>query len=161
MITRRRLHLLTLVLTLVVAVPVAARQDSIAGDWELDVERSDGLLANSPAIPSRLTIEIQGDDVNLKRSFGDALRERTLEATYVADGQPHDVSMLGGTVPVRARWKKDKFSLSYTIARGGFESDVVETWSLSKNGELVIERASRIGDRPSVRKEFFRRVSAG
>ena len=156
-----RALLVFLVLACFLATPAAAAiaSDSLAGTWQLDLERSDERRQGRPLVDAEMTVEMVGDDVRATRSFAGGM---SFTIDYVTDGKPHEVDTPIGSQKVRARWKKEKLFLSYSISRdtprGAFELDVTETWTL-KNGELNIGFSTRVGDRNLTRKEIWVRAA--
>jgi len=159
----------TVVLGLKLLAPeLAQAQEGLSGPWSLDIERSDPLTRGGEPLPEiHMTLEIRGDDVVVSRQFERNGQRQTVDVTYTTDGKPHDVTgPFGGTRATRARWKKDKLVVSYTLSRntpqGNFDLDITETWSLSKDGsELEIDYLTRMGERTIPRKETYVRETAG
>lgn len=150
------LRLMALAAGALLVAPLVARESSLVGAWHLDPDLSDQRRNGGPMLAMDLEVSMVGEDVHIKRSLPVRAQERTFEVTYVTDGKPHEVpGLLGGTVNMRAKWKKEKLSLSYTLSRGGFDTDVTETWSIDKTGNLVIQYGTRVGDRNIVRREVY------
>lgn len=166
-------RLQTLAVVVVLSVVPAANGRAVAqagfsGRWTLDVERSDPLTRGGEPLPEiQMTLEIRGDDVAISRELERNGQRQSLAVTYTTDGKPHDVTgPFGGTRATRARWKKDKLVVSYTLSRntqrGNFDLDITETWSLSKDGsELEISYLTRMGERTIPRQETYVRSTAG
>jgi hypothetical protein len=141
------------------ATAAGAQDPQIEGTWNLDIAASDERRNGPPLVDTRLTLALVGEDVKITREFtlgqGPA---RTHEATYVTDGKPHDVpAILTPTQTVRARWRKEKLQISYSVDRGGFALDVTEVWSIDKEDALQVAYSTRVQDRNITRKEIYRR----
>jgi hypothetical protein len=138
-----------------------AQETNWSGSWELDLERSDPLVQQGPPLPAtEMTVTREGERLVLSRRFEFQGAPREFAFAYVGDGEPHEVPGLLGPRTTRARWKKDKLVVSYTVTRntpaGTIDLDTIETWSLSRDGkELTIDYSSRMGDRPVTRREVF------
>lgn len=152
-----------LALSFAVAGLASASEEGFAGPWRLDVERSDPYGQGQQTRPLSnidMTVTLYGDNVGVTRLFTAGLQERGDELTYVTDGKPHDVPGIAGDRSTRARWKKNKLIISYTVTRqtqrGPFELDITETWSVSEDGsELTIVYVTRAAQRAFNRKEIY------
>lgn len=141
-----------------------AANPAFVGTWRSDLERSDAINREGLKVDSTMKLSLSGDDLVIERSFvigGNAESDPTVSWTYVTDGKPHTVPGLRQTTrEARAKWKKDKLTVSYTVGQqtpqGAFEVDVNETWQIEDNGDLVIRYLTRLPDRQQIRDEVFR-----
>ena len=61
---------------------------------------------------------------------------------------------------MRARWRKKKLTVSFTVSLPGFEADVQHIWEINKQGYLVQTIFGRGAEgRPDIRKNYFVRAS--
>lgn len=140
-----------------------AAEEGFVGAWRLDVERSDpyGQGQQTRPLPNiDMTVTLYGDNVGVERLYTVGMEERGIEFTYVTDGKPHDLPSIAGSRSTRARWKKNKLVVSYTLARqtqrGPIDLDINETWSVSEDGdELTIVYVTRAAQRAFNRKEIY------
>lgn len=140
--------------------PALAADVEMVGKWKLSLERSDERQQGRPLVDAEMTVKLVGEDLRVTRTYAGGM---SFTATYTTDGKPHDIETPLGTQAVRAKWKKEKLTMSYSIhrqtPRGAFDLDVVETWSVD-DGELVISYATRIGERPMIRREVYLEASS-
>lgn len=137
--------------------PVVAQANAaFAGQWRIDLERSSSPpQLPFPVLDHRMMVALDGDNVAVTLTFSGAQGERQVQYTIVTDGKPHELPAFGGrTRSVRARWKKDRLTLSYTLAGGPLELDVAETWRI-KESALELQYAVRMQDRSIVRTDLF------
>ncbi len=145
------------VLCLALTPAARAANPEMVGHWKLDPSRSDPMQRGGAVIDNEMKIQVSGDDLSIERTWRRDGEELTLPLTIVTDGEPHDLDSPLGSRSVRARWKKDRLNLSYTLSRGNFDLDVQESWQIKK-GELVIQYATRVNERSQVRKEIYTRI---
>jgi hypothetical protein len=144
--------------------PAGAQSGDFTGTWNLDIERSEPRRGPGagPLLDTEIKVSAVGEDVRVVRNFDTPQGARVIDVTYQTDGKPHEVAgPMGAPLKVRARWAKDKLRVSYTLSRGGFDMDINEIWSLSDDGELVIQYASRVGEQMNNRKEIYVRAAGG
>lgn len=158
--------------TTLAAAPAAAQDERIVGIWQKDLERSDADWPHrhDQRLPNAADVEVEisldGEDVVMVFTSrrGDWPTPQTNTVRYVTDNKPNPVPDIDNGTPreVRARWRKKRLSVSYTI-RFPFEADIEQSWQISKNGEdLVLTRFGRVAQqpRPDVRKNYFVRATA-
>ena len=152
------------------AAPLAAANPDFAGIWQLDVDRSDSLPLGRPGQEEpppddvELDVGLTGDDVVMSFTMRREDWPAPVQITQrlATDGKPHPIPNLrGGERTVRARWRKERLSLSYTVSLPFGEFDITETWQLSKDGsELQLTMHTRIPDRrPDIRKFIYTRAT--
>ncbi|MYF06194.1 MAG: hypothetical protein F4230_15005 [Holophagales bacterium] len=161
----------TLAVAWFAGAPAAAQDERMVGIWQKDLQRSDAdwphrhdrRLPNAADI--ELDISLDGEDVVMV--FTSRRRDwptpRTTTAHYITDNKPNPVPDIDSGTPrdVRAKWRKRKLTVSYTI-KFPFEADIQQIWELSKDGEnLLLTRFGRTEQgRPDIRKNYFVRATA-
>lgn len=154
------------VATALAAAPAAAQDERFVGIWQKDLTRSDAPWPgrHDRPQPNAADIEIEirlvGEDVELVQTSRrpDWPTPRHIEATYTTDNKPHAAPDLGGGAmrEVRARWRKKKLTVSYTVKLGQFEADVQQIWEITKNGDLLRTHVGRGAEgRPDIRKTYY------
>ncbi|MDE2924134.1 MAG: hypothetical protein OYL92_02350 [Acidobacteriota bacterium] len=152
--------------------PAAAQDERMVGIWQKDLERSDADWPHrhDRRLPNAADIEVEvsldGEDVVMVFTSrrGDWPTPQTTTAHYITDNKPNPVPDIDNGTPreVRAKWRKRKLSVSYTI-RFPFEADIEQSWEVSKDGQnLVLTRFGRVATqpRPDIRKNYFVRATA-
>ena len=153
------------------AAPAAAQDERMVGIWQKDLERSDAPFPGRPDRPQpnaadiEIEIRLAGDDVELTQTSRrrDWPSPRHLNVTYVTDNKLHPAPNLanGMMQEVRARWRKRKLTVSFTINLPGFEADIQQIWEITKQGDLLQTNFGRGAEgRPDIRKSYFVRASA-
>jgi len=172
-----RRGLLTTILGAALAVvwfagaPAAAQDERFVGIWQKDISRSDAPWPgrHDRPQPNAADIEIEfrlvGDDVELTQTSRrrDWPTPQHVNVTYVTDNKRHAAPDLGSgrMQEVRARWRKKKLTVSFTVSLPGFEADVQQIWEITKQGDLLQTIAGRGAEgRPDIRKNYFVRASA-
>lgn len=152
------------------SVPAAAQDERFAGSWVRDETRSDAPWRPPGSPPTqrtetRIDISPVGEDVMMVFTFRPPDWDTSVQvpANYITDNKPHQApDFLGGQREVRARWRKKKLTISYTVKTPWFEADVQEVWEISKNGnDLIQTRFGRTAasPRPDVRKFYHVRAT--
>lgn len=149
------------------ATPVAAQDERIVGIWQKDYSRSDAPFPGRPDRPqpnpvdTEVDISLVGKDVVMKFTLrrGDWPSPVSVDANYVTNNKAQQApDFRGGMREVRARWRKKKLTVSYTIQFGPVEADVQETWEISKDGKDLLQtnfgRTASEG-RPDIRKTYY------
>lgn len=153
-----RLVLLASVLSVAVAIPVLAANPDFVGTWELDMERSQA-TGQMGVIEGTYEVALQGEDMKVIRTGIRNGEARKVDWVVITDGNPHDLpGLMGRPRSVRAKWKKDKLNMSYSMSMGQSEIDVTETWALNKAGELEIRYSTRMAQTAQARTEYWVRV---
>ncbi len=152
-------------------VPAAAQDERFAGSWERDETRSDAPWRPPGSPPTkrtdtRIDISLVGDDVMMVFTFRPPDWDTSVQvpANYITDNKPQQApNFVGGQREVRAKWRKKKLNIAYTIKIGPVEADVQEVWEISKNGQDLIQttfgRTAGSGQRPDVRKYYHVRAT--
>ncbi len=140
------------------SVPVLAANPDFAGTWKLDPDRSEA-IGQFPVIEGTYEIALQGEDLKVARTGYRDGQARTVDWVVITDGKPHDLpGLVGRPRSVRAKWKKDKLTQSYSITRGQTDIDITETWTINKDGELEIRYSTRMAQQAQARTEYYVRV---
>lgn len=138
--------------------PLLAANPDFAGTWQLDPDRSEA-IGQFPVIEGTYEISLQGEDVKVVRTGYRNGQARTVEWLVITNGKPHDLpGLVGRPRSVRAKWKKDKLTQSYSISRGQTDIDITETWTINKSGELEIRYSTRMAQQAQARTEYYTRV---
>ena len=154
MVPRRSTTLMALAtLSFFLSTPALANEE-FGGNWKLDPELSKGMRPNAPT-DVRLDVQVRGTDLVVTRTAHVEGEDRTMNYTYVADGEPHELPGPGGsTRTASAEWKGKKLRVTYKLNFGGPELNVVETWSLKKKG-LEVKYVTDLLDRKFVTKQLY------
>lgn len=150
--------------------PAVAQDERFVGIWQKDIARSDAPWPgrHDRPQPNAADIEIElglvGDDVELIQTSRrrDWPTPQHVNVTYVTDNKPHAAADLasGRMQEVRARWRKKKLTVSFTVSLPGFEADVQHIWEITKQGDLLQTIVGRGAEgRPDIRKNYFVRAT--
>lgn len=148
------------------AAPAAAQDERFAGTWQKDYSRSDAPWPGRHDRPQvnaadiEIEISLEGEDIALiqtsrRRGWPSP---RVVDVTYITNNKPHAARDLGSgsMLEVRARWRKKKLNVSYTVKLPGFEADVQQIWEITKDGDLLQTIFGRgAAGRPDIRKNYY------
>ncbi|MEM1246651.1 MAG: hypothetical protein AAGA81_23635 [Acidobacteriota bacterium] len=155
-------RLLPALLLFAFAGAAPAANPDFQGRWRIDLERSDPMNLEGLEIDNAYELTLDGDDLRAKRTFFQNGQSQSVEWTFQTDGKPHEIPGMTEPRKARVKWRKDRLSVSYTMQRqtprGALDIDVVETWKLTKEGELEISHSMRVGQRNMKRREIYRRA---
>lgn len=151
--------------------PAAAQDERFVGIWQKDISRSDAPWPGRHDRPQpnaadiEIDIHFDGEDVMLIQTSRrrDWPTPQSVNVTYITDNKPHAAADLGSgrMNEVRARWRKKKLTVSYTVKLPRFEADVQQIWEITKDGDLLRTHVGRGAEgRPDIRKNYFVRASA-
>lgn len=130
------------------ALALAATKPNFSGTWTMDRARSFGLPAN---MNQTLTVTQKDDQIELETKLVQPDNERTVKDTYVLDGKEHEFTPL---VPPNAPPAKGKRTAVWLPGdrgiqvtemstsespKGPITNQVVRKWTISGEGELVID----------------------
>ena len=130
------------------AVALAATKPNFSGTWTMDRARSFGLPGNMTQI---LTITQTDDKIELETKLIQPGNERSMKDTYNLDGKEHEFTP---QAPPNQTPPKGKRTVSWmpgdkglmvtevTVAetpKGPVTSQVVRKWTITSQGELVID----------------------
>ena len=156
------LCLAALLALIVTASPAIAQNDAFLGTWAIDLERSDAIMPNGQKINSTYHLSFEGSNMVVKRTFiGAGGQTQAMDWTVVTDGKPHELPGFRKPRETRAKWKKDKLNMSYSMSfdtpRGAFDIDVQEIWKINKKGDLEITYVRRMPQRSETVTEIYTR----
>lgn len=150
--------------------PAAAIDERFNGAWQKDETRSDPPW-RPPGTPAtkrtdtKIDITLVGEDLMMVFTLRPPEWNTPVQVTasYITDNKPQQApDFAGGMREVRARWRKKKLEVSYTVKTPWFEADVQETWEISKDGnDLIQTNFGRTAEnpRPDIRKNYFVRAT--
>ncbi len=155
-----------LVAAVLAAAPAAAQDERFAGTWQKDYSRSDAPWPGRHDRPQvnaadiEIEIRLEGEDIALiqtsrRRGWPSP---RVVDVTYITNNKPHAARDLGSgsMLEVRARWRKKKLNVSYTVKLPSFEADVQQIWEITKDGDLLQTIFGRgAAGRPDIRKNYY------
>ena len=129
-------------------IALAATKPNFSGTWNLDRGRSYGLPGNMNQI---LTITHKEDQLDLETKIIQPGNERVVKDTYYLDGKEHEFTPQvppNQTPPKGKRtvnWLPEDKGLTITevttaeTPKGPVTTQVVRKWTISAQGELVID----------------------
>jgi hypothetical protein len=135
------------VLTLAV-IAFAATKPNFSGNWTMDRARSYGL---PPDMTQTLTIAQKEDRIELETKLIQPNNERTVKDTYVLDGKEYDFTpqvppnQPPATGKRTAIWLPSDKGIQVTdvttaeTPKGTVKTQTVRKWTMSGQGELVID----------------------
>jgi hypothetical protein len=142
--------LITIAAALVLSVLVlAADKPNFSGTWTMDRARSYGLPGNMTQI---MTVTQKGDQIEVETKLIQPGNERVQKDTYILDGKEHEFQPPAppqGPPPAKgkrtANWLPGGNGITVTdvtiaeTPKGPVTTQVVRKWTLSGQGELVID----------------------
>ena len=148
------------------ATPAAAQDERFVGTWQKDYSRSDAPWPGRRDRPHvnaadiELEISLEGENVALTQTSRRPAwpSPRIVDVTYIANNKPHAARDpdSGSLLEVRARWRKKKLNVSYTIKLPSFEADVQQIWEITKDGDLLQTIFGRgAAGQPDIRKNYY------
>jgi len=145
----RRTILLTAVAIMAVsAFAFAAAKPNFSGAWTMDRARSFGLPAD---MTQTLTVSQKEDRIELETKLIQPNNERTVKDTYVLDGKEYDFTPVvppnqpPATGKRTATWLPGDKGIQVTdvttaeTPKGPVKTQTVRKWTLSGEGELVVD----------------------
>jgi hypothetical protein len=146
----RRLAIIFIVVlaTTIVTMVTAAAKPDFSGSWTMDRGRSFGMPGN---MQQTMVVKQSGDQIDLETKLIQPENERTVKDTYILDGKEHEFTP---QVPPNAPPAKGKRTGSWLPAgngivvnetttsetpKGPVTSQLTRKWTLSSDGELVID----------------------
>jgi hypothetical protein len=127
---------------------LAATKPNFSGTWTMDRARSFGLPGN---MNQTLTITHKEDQIELETKLIQPDNERVVKDTYILDGKEHDFTPQAAPNQPPAKGKRTVIWLpgdkglqitEVTTAetpKGPVTTQVVRKWTMSAEGELVID----------------------
>jgi len=143
-----RTLLMTTAIFVLSVIALAAAKPNFTGAWTMDRARSFGLPAD---MNQTLTITQKEDRIELETKLIQPNNERTVKDTYVLDGKEYDFTPL---VPPNqppaagkrtAVWLPGERGIQVTdvttaeTPKGTVKTQTVRKWTISSQGELVID----------------------
>ena len=144
----RKMLLTAAAITVVSALAFAATKPNFSGTWVMDRSRSYGL----PADMTQTLIIVQKDDqIELETKLIQPNNERTVKDTLILDGKEHEFTpqVPPNQPPAKGKrtaiWLPGDKGIQVTdvttseTPKGTVTSQVVRKWTISSDGELVID----------------------
>ena len=144
----RRILLMAAAMMALSVIAFAAAKPNFSGTWKMDRARSFGL---PPDMNQTLTIAQKEDQIELETKLIQPNNERSVKDTYILDGQEHEYTPV---VPPNAPPAKGKRTATWLPGDKGLQvtevtttetkdgpvtSQVVRKWTITAQGELVID----------------------
>ena len=143
-----RTVLMTAAIFVLSVIALAAAKPNYTGTWTMDRARSFGLPAD---MTQTLTITQRDDRIELETKLIQPNNERTVKDTYVLDGKEYDFTPLAppnqppATGKRTAVWLPGERGIQVTdvttaeTPKGQVKTQTVRKWTISSQGELVID----------------------
>ena len=143
-----RTLLMTAAIFVLSVIAMAAAKPNFTGAWTMDRARSFGLPAD---MNQTLTITQKDDRIELETKLIQPNNERTVKDTYVLDGKEYDFTPLvppnqpPATGKRTAVWLPGERGIQVTdvataeTPKGTVKTQTVRKWTISSQGELVID----------------------
>ena len=143
-----RTLLMTAAIFVLSVIALAAAKPNFTGAWTMDRARSFGLPAD---MTQTLTITQKDDRIELETKVIQPNNERTVKDTYVLDGKEYDFTPLvppnqpPATGKRTAVWLPGERGIQVTdvttaeTPKGQVKTQAVRKWTISGQGELVID----------------------
>jgi len=143
-----RTLLMTAAIFVLSVIALAATKPNYTGTWTMDRARSFGLPAD---MTQTLTITQKDDRIELETKLIQPNNERTVKDTYVLDGKEYDFTPLvppnqpPATGKRTAVWLPGERGIQVTdvttadTPKGQVKTQAVRKWTISGQGELVID----------------------
>ena len=143
-----RTLMMTAAMFVLSVIALAATKPNYTGTWTMDRARSFGLPAD---MTQTLTITQKDDRIELETKLIQPNNERTVKDTYVLDGKEYDFTPLvppnqpPATGKRTAVWLPGERGIQVTdvttaeTPKGQVKTQTVRKWTISSQGELVID----------------------
>ncbi len=122
--------LLALFIASICAAPMLAANPEFEGIWTIDLERSDGMGPEELKIDNTIELTLDGENINVKRTFKANGQTGEIDWVFVTDGKAHLIPGFRNERNARTKWRKNKLTVGYTMSRqtprGSFDLDVTE-----------------------------------
>ena len=144
----RKFLLLTVAIMALSAFALAAAKPNFSGSWTMDRARSFGIPAN---MTQTMTITQTEDKIELETKLIQPGNERSVKDTYTLDGKEYDFTpqVTPNQPPAKgkrtANWLPGDKGLAVTevttaeTPKGPVTTQIVRKWTISSQGELVID----------------------
>ena len=138
-----------------------AANESFVGTWRIDLERSDPMMGNIK-VDNDYRLGLDGENLEVVRVFRSQGQESAVEWTLQTNGEPHDIPGMREPRTVKAKWKKNRLTVTYPMEletpRGTVTLDITELWVINKAGELEVRTSTRTQRGQRTRTEIFTRL---
>jgi hypothetical protein len=144
----RKILLMTAAIMALCAIALAATKPNFSGTWTMDVKRSYGIPRD---MNQTLTITQNDDRIELETRLIQPNNERSVKDTYILDGKEHEFTPQTPPNQPSAKGKRTAIWLPGDKALqitevttsetkdGPVTSQVVRKWTISGQGELVVD----------------------
>ena len=144
----RKMLLLTALMMALSLIAFAATKPNFSGTWTMDRARSFGLPAD---MNQTLIITQKDDQIDLETKLIQPNNERSVKDTYILDGKEHEYTPQTPPNQPPAKGKRTAVWLpgdrgiqvtevtTSETPKGTVTSQVVRKWTMSGQGELVID----------------------
>jgi len=144
----KRISISVFALLVLSVIALAATTPNFSGTWNLDGTRSYGLPQNMKQI---LTINQKEDQIDLETKIIQPGNERVVKDTYYLDGKEHEFTPQAppNQPPPKGKrtvnWLPGNKGLTITEVttaespKGPVTTQVVRKWTLSPQGELIVD----------------------
>jgi len=144
----RKMLLMAAAIMAVSVIALAATKQNFSGSWKMDRARSFGLPGN---MNQTLTVTQKDDQIELETKLIQPDNERVVKDTYVLDGKEHEFTPQAppnqppGKGKRTASWLPGEKGITVTeittseSPKGPVTGQVVRKWTISGEGELVID----------------------
>jgi len=138
----------SVVVSVMAVITGAATKPNFSGSWTMDRGRSFGLPAN---MNQTLVVSQKDDQIDLETKLIQPGNERTVKDTYILDGKEHEFTpqVPPNQPPAKGKrtavWLPGDRGLQITevitseTEKGPVTSQTVRKWTMSGQGELVID----------------------
>ncbi len=125
-----------LLLTIPVAMLVAADKPDYSGHWVIDLTKSDFGMMPPPEKMER-DIDHKDPQIQIKSMQKSERGEMTTDSKYTTDGKEATIQMRGREAKVIAKWVAGKLEVVSKSEWNGTEFTQNETWNLSSDGKTL------------------------
>lgn len=144
----RKMLLLAAAIVALSVIALAATKPNFSGTWKMDRARSYGLPGN---MNQTLVITQKDDQIELETKLIQPNNERTVKDTYILDGKEYDFTPQAppNQPPPKGKrtaiWLPGEKGIQVTevttaeTPKGPSTTQVVRKWTISGQGELVID----------------------
>ena len=130
------------------AIGIAAQKPDFSGDWAMDRARSFGMPGN---MQQTMVVKQSGDQIELETKLIQPDNERLVKDSYLLDGKEHEFTPQGPPNAPPAKGKRTATWLpggkgivvnettTSETPKGTVTSQLTRKWTLSADGELIID----------------------
>jgi hypothetical protein len=162
----KALMIFTVVIALAFSLAVTAQKPSFSGTWSMDRNRSFGL---PPDMQQTMMVTQTDDKIELETRLITSKGENSLRDSYFLDGQEREFTPQGSSGSTPGKGKRKAYWLSNgrgivveeeTTAetqKGPETSQLTRKWTISNDGELIIDMYIDGPNRSYETKRIFKR----